>query len=178
MSIRPEGRIRVPCSAWRSVPGGLDAVVPLALTPRERRLTAAAALAVTASGLVAAAYVTLWCVGARPDELFLVLFLGVVGFAPVWAVAAAGLRLRQRLAGAWVDTRALPRPTFVLLAGAPLVLLNTAWEALALGRGAPGHLSGACHAGLRLHASTPMAAARRVALVAGGQALTERRAQA
>jgi hypothetical protein len=130
MSIRPEGRIRVPCSAWRSVPGGLDAVVPLALTPRERRLTAAAALAVTASGLVAAAYVTLWCVGARPDELFLVLFLGVVGFAPVWAVAAAGLRLRQRLAGAWVDTRALPRPTFVLLAGAPLVLLNTAWEAL------------------------------------------------
>ena len=106
-------------------------MVPLALTSVERRLLAAAAIPACLAGTVALGYALAWCLAAAEDELLGTVLLSIVGFAPTWIVAAAGLRLGSRLRGGWVDTRSLPWPTGVLVLGAPLVVLTTRYEALA-----------------------------------------------
>jgi hypothetical protein len=105
-------------------------VLPLALTLAERRLVTASVVPACATGAVAGAYAISWSIAAPDDELFGMVVLTLIGFAPAWIVLAAGLRLARWLRGPWMDSSSLPLPTIVLALASPLVVATTAYDAL------------------------------------------------
>ena len=105
-------------------------MVPLALTPTERRLAAIAAVTACLAGLVAAAYVLDWCLAATDEALLGATIVGLALLTPTWISVAAGVRLATRVHEPWMDTRSLPRPTLAMILAAPLVIATTTYGQL------------------------------------------------